>query len=353
MKQEKVKVIIEKVGRIWVQAKDVRYNNKAVKIEINKNFTKEIAKESIGKEIELDCNIDFIRKYTSGYDVIMYPINLKEVQEKQKVKEYKELKNKVFNSINKWTKEKAEEGIFYVSKFVKENIKKLEKEDRETAENLIRKYEKQTKKETFYYTEDFSSYDDVKKLEKGTIVRHITGEYGIVIKTSRSYKVSQADVEDGFHAWGTKYATETLCEVLSEDDARVKEFIANEKKEIIEENKIKRDDFFKTFAEEFSIENEVEFSQEEKEILKNKGTIKLSGKEVWIIEKNGGFGQVIVIEEKAIWYITNNTGDGDNWEINYLKSQTAEGYGYKLERTNKRLEMIERYIKIKNPLIID
>lgn len=350
MKQEKVKVIIEKVGRIWIQAKDVRYNNKAVKIEINENFNKEMAKESIGKEIELDCNIDFIRKYTSGYDVIMYPINLKEVQAKQKAKEYQELKNKIFNSINKWTKEKAAEGIFYVSKFVRENLNKLEKEDKETAEILITQYEKESKrkaeKETFYYIEDFSNYDDIKKLEKGTIVRHITGKYGVVIKASRSYKVSQADVEDGFHAWGTEYATETLCEVLSEDDARVKEFIANETKEIVEENKIEKDDFLKTFAEEFSIENKVEFSQEEKEIMKNE-KIKLTGEEVWEIEKINGFGKVFIIEENYIWYITNNTGDGDNWDLNFIESETSEGYGYKLLKTEKRIALIERFKKLK------
>lgn len=354
MKQEKVKVIIEKVGRIWVQAKDTRYNNKMVKIELNENFTKEYAKEHIGKELELDCKIEFKERYIGGYEVIMYPINLQKIAEEKKKLEYKELKNKILGSISKWTKEKAEEGILYVSKFVKENIEKLTEEDKKEVKDLIKSYERKIE-EIFYHIEDFSSYEEIEFLKVGDIVQHrITGKYGVVIKASKSFKVSQADVEDGFHAWGTRYATETICRVLDEEDSRVQEFKEKKmKKNVVVEVKDETVEFLKEFKEEFSIKNEIEFSAEEKEILKNKDKIRISGKEIWIIEKNGGFGQVIVIEEKAIWHITNNTGDGDNWEINYLESQTAEGYGYKLEKTNKRLEMIEKYIKIKNPLIID
>ena len=91
MKQEKVKVVIEKIGRIWIQAKDVRYNGKTVKIQINENFTKEYAKENIGKELEFDCKIEFKEKYVGGYEVIMYPINLEKVNEAKKIREYSEI----------------------------------------------------------------------------------------------------------------------------------------------------------------------------------------------------------------------------------------------------------------------
>lgn len=346
MKQEKVKVVIEKIGRIWIQAKDVRYNGKTVKIQINENFTKEYAKENIGKELEFDCKIEFKEKYVGGYEVIMYPINLEKVNEAKKIREYSELKNKIVHSIEKWTKEKAENGVFYVSKFVRENIEKLKEEDKKEVKDLIKKYETKVENNTFYYVEDFADYEDVEILQVGKIVKHkISGQYGIVIKSSKAYRVSQADVEDGFHAWGTKYATETLCKVLDETDVRVQAMIKEEAKKIEEvvESKNETKEFLQAFESEFSIENKIEFSEDEKQFLMKNSKIKLSGEEIWVIEKNNGFGKAIIVEKSYIWVIINNTGDGDNWDINFLISQTGEGYGYKLEKTNKRLDMLDKF----------
>ena len=65
-KSKKLEII--KIGRIYVEAKDLDYNGKKVKIVMNDNFTKEMAKENLNKVIELNVNVEF-------KEAILHPVS--------------------------------------------------------------------------------------------------------------------------------------------------------------------------------------------------------------------------------------------------------------------------------------
>ena len=87
MKLEKSKKLeIKKVGRKYVEAVDIAFNGKKVKIVMNDNFTKEMAKGNLNKIIELNVNVEF-------KEVILYPVDLEKIS--REAKEKATLKEKV------------------------------------------------------------------------------------------------------------------------------------------------------------------------------------------------------------------------------------------------------------------
>ncbi len=502
-KIKNAKVKIEKVGRIWVHATNPEYNNKAVKIQINEFFTKDFAKENIGKEVELTCKV-IIEEGYMGYNVIMYPI-LKSQQEEleiisayefikenlhwtkksaedgkfyitPKVKEkmemlkgtYKEeieiilseykkiaeeknkkiIAQKIKSSILKWTAEKAEAGEFYISGFVKENLEKINTEDREEIEKMLSKYKKIAEENApFYYNfypDIYLSKDECQKYI-GEVVE-INGRYGIV-KKAYCYKIQGEEEcrhpwgseytvemkcepipetddrvieykiekekkkaycykiqgeEECRHPWGSEYTVEMKCEPIPETDDRVIEykiekekrqleiekeneykqevnsFIQEFKKEFSEEKSIEFSDeekklieagkqikiqiekeneykqevnsFIQEFKKEFSEEKSIEFSDEEKKLIEAGKQIKIQGEEIWLTSSDGilhGGGKFLKITENSIWVVTNNGGDGDMWDLNFIYTGGAGGYGYKIQKTERRMEMIKKFKELK------
>lgn len=408
-KIKNAKVKIEKVGRIWVHATNPEYNNKAVKIQINEFFTKDFAKENIGKEVELTCKV-IIEEGYMGYNVIMYPI-LKSQQEEleivsayefikenlhwtkksaedgkfyitPKVKEkmemlkgtYKEeieiilseykkiaeeknkkiIAQKIKSSLLKWTAEKAETGEFYISGFVKENLEKINTEDREEVEKMLSKYKKIAEENApFYYNfypDIYLSKDECKKYI-GEVVE-INGRYGIV-KKAYCYKIQGE--EECRHPWASEYTVEMKCEPIPETDDRVIEYkIEKEKRqlEIEKENEYKQEvnSFIQEFKKEFSEEKSIEFSDEEKKLIEAGKQIKIQGEEIWLTSSDGilhGGGKFLKITENSIWVVTNNGGDGDMWDLNFIYTGGAGGYGYKIQKTERRMEMIKKFKELK------
>ena len=408
-KIKNVKIKIEKVGRIWVHATNPEYNNKAVKLQINEFFTKDFAKENIGKEVELTCKV-IIEEGYMGYNVVMYPI-LKNQQEElemisayefikenlywtkksaeegkfyitPKVKEkmnilkgiYKEeiekilseykkiaeernkkiIAQKIKSSILKWTAEKANFGEFYISGFVKENLEKVNIEDREEIDEILSKYKRIAEENApFYYNfypEIYLTKEECQKYIGDVIEKN--GKYGIV-KKAYCYKIQGE--EECRHPWGSEYTVEMKCEPIPETDDRVIEYkIEKERKnaEIKKENEYRQkiNSFVENFKKEFSEKNSVEFSKEEKNLIKKGEQIKINGEEVWLTSSDGiihGRGKFLKITENYIWVITNNGGDGDRWDVNFIYTGGAGGYGYKIQKTEKRMEMIEKFKKLK------
>lgn len=408
-KIKNAKVKIEKVGRIWVHATNPEYNNKAVKIQINEFFTKDFAKENIGKEVELTCKV-IIEEGYMGYNVIMYPI-LKSQQEEleiisayefikenlhwtkksaedgkfyitPKVKEkmemlkgtYKEeieiilseykkiaeeknkkiIAQKIKSSILKWTAEKAEAGEFYISGFVKENLEKINTEDREEIEKMLSKYKKIAEENApFYYNfypDIYLSKDECQKYI-GEVVE-INGRYGIV-KKAYCYKIQGE--EECRHPWASEYTVEMKCEPIPETDDRVIEYkIEKEKRqlEIEKENEYKQEvnSFIQEFKKEFSEEKSIEFSDEEKKLIEAGKQIKIQGEKIWLTSSDGilhGGGKFLKITENSIWVVTNNGGDGDMWDLNFIYTGGAGGYGYKIQKTERRMEMIKKFKELK------
>lgn len=407
IKNTKVKIL--KVGRIWVHATNPEYNNKIVKIQINEFFTKEFAKVNVGKEIELTCKIILEKGYV-GYDVIMYPISKSQQQEIEnvvtyefikenlhwtkkaaengkfyltpKVKEkmeilkgtykeeieeilsdYKKLaeeKNKkiivqkIKSSILKWTAEKAEYGEYYISNFVKENLEKISVEDKEEIEKMLLKYKERAKENVpFYYNLYLDIYLSKEECQKyiGNIIEK-NGRYGIV-KKAYCYKVKD---EDSYLHSLSAYTVEMKCKQLFENDERVilykkekEDKLRKEEKEI-ERNKI-INEFVKEFKEEFSNKNKIDFSSEEKEIINSGGELKITGEEIWLTNSyNGivyGTGKFLKITESYIWIINNNGADGAFWGMNFIYTGGAGGYGYKIEKTEKRIKLIEKLKELK------
>lgn len=408
-KIKNAKVKIEKVGRIWVHATNPEYNNKAVKIQINEFFTKDFAKENIGKEVELTCKV-IIEEGYMGYNVIMYPI-LKSQQEEleivsayefikenlhwtkksaedgkfyitPKVKEkmemlkgtYKEeieiilseykkiaeeknkkiIAQKIKSSLLKWTAEKAEAGEFYISGFVKENLEKINTEDREEVEKMLSKYKKIAEENApFYYNFYLDIYLSKEECQKyiGEVVE-INGRYGIV-KKAYCYKIQGE--EECRHPWGSEYTVEMKCEPIPETDDRVIEYkIEKEKKQLEteKENEYKQEvnSFIQEFKKEFSEEKSIEFSDEEKKLIEAGKQIKIQGEEIWLTSSDGilhGRGKFLKIAENSIWVVTNNGGDGDMWNLNFIYTGGAGGYGYKIQKTERRMEMIKKFKELK------
>ena len=78
MKLKSKKLEIKKIGRKYVEAVDIAFNGKKVKIVMNDNFTKEMAKENLNKIIKLNVNVEF-------KEAILHPVDKEKATLKEKV----------------------------------------------------------------------------------------------------------------------------------------------------------------------------------------------------------------------------------------------------------------------------
>ena len=115
MKLEKAKKVkIKKVGRKYVEAVDIAFNGKKVKIVINDNFTKEMAKGNLDKVIELNINVEFKNNSYMNYtEVILHPVDLEKISREAKEKA-------ILNEIAKMRKG-IDTMLYYVEKAYNED----------------------------------------------------------------------------------------------------------------------------------------------------------------------------------------------------------------------------------------
>ena len=152
MKIEKNKKLeIKKVGRKYVEAADIAFNGKKVKIVMNDNFTKEMAKESVDKIIELDVNVEFKNNSYMNYtEIILHPVNLeklsKEAKEKATLKEI-ESKKKGIDTMLYYVKKYSIEGKKYQNGIdvINDNLKEIERLSKNYESDYIEKIKSELK----------------------------------------------------------------------------------------------------------------------------------------------------------------------------------------------------------------
>lgn len=152
MKLEKAKKVkIKKVGRKYVEAVDIAFNGKKVKIVINDNFTKEMAKGNLDKVIELNVNVEFKNNSYMNYtEVILHPVDLEKISREAKEKA-------ILNEIAKMRKG-IDTMLYYVEKAYNEdrtyqngidvincNLKEIEKLSKEDETSYIEKIKAELK----------------------------------------------------------------------------------------------------------------------------------------------------------------------------------------------------------------
>lgn len=144
-------VEIKKVGRKYVEAADIAFNGKKVKIVMNDNFTKEMAKESVDKIIELDVNVEFKNNSYMNYtEIILHPVNLeklsKEAKEKARLKEI-ESNKKGINTMLYYVRKYSIEGKKYQNGFdvINDNLKEIERLSKNNESDYIEKIKSELK----------------------------------------------------------------------------------------------------------------------------------------------------------------------------------------------------------------
>ena len=150
MKLEKEKKVeIKKIGRKYVEALDVKFNNKKIKIVMNENFTKDFAKENLDKVVELDVYVEFEQK--RGYwNITLHPVDLEKISKEAKEKA-------ILNEITKMRKG-IDTMLYYVEKaynedrtyqngidVINDNLKEIEKLSKEDETSYIEKIKAELK----------------------------------------------------------------------------------------------------------------------------------------------------------------------------------------------------------------
>lgn len=152
MKIEKNKKLeIKKVGRKYVEAVDIAFNGKKVKIVMNENFTKETAKENLNKVIEINVNVEFKNNSYMGYtEIILHPVNLEKIsresKEKAVLREIESMK-KGIDTMLYYVKKYSVEGKKYQNGIdvINDNLKEIEKLSEEDMSEYIEKIKKELK----------------------------------------------------------------------------------------------------------------------------------------------------------------------------------------------------------------
>jgi hypothetical protein len=152
MKLEKSKKLeIKKVGRKYAEATDPAYNGKKVKIVMNDNFTKEMAKGNLDKVIELNVNVEFKNNSYMNYtEVILYPVDLekisREAKEKATLKEI-ESKKKGIDTMLYYVKKYSVEGKKYQNGIdvINDNLKEIERLSKNNDFDYIEKIKSELK----------------------------------------------------------------------------------------------------------------------------------------------------------------------------------------------------------------
>ena len=152
MKVEKSKKLeIKKVGRKYVEAVDIAFNGKKVKIVMNDNFTKEMAKGNLNKVIELNVNVEFKNNSYMNYtEVILHPVDLekisREAKEKATLKEI-ESKKKGIDTMLYYVKKYSVEGKKYQNGIdvINDNLKEIERLSKNNDFDYIEKIKSELK----------------------------------------------------------------------------------------------------------------------------------------------------------------------------------------------------------------
>ena len=152
MKLEKSKKLeIKKVGRKYVEAVDIAFNGKKVKIVMNDNFTKEMAKGNLDKVIELNVNVEFKNtSYMNYTEVILHPVDLekisREAKEKATLKEI-ESKKKGIDTMLYYVKKYSVEGKKYQNGIdvINDNLKEIERLSKNNDFDYIEKIKSELK----------------------------------------------------------------------------------------------------------------------------------------------------------------------------------------------------------------
>ena len=152
MKLEKSKKLeIKKVGRKYVEAVDIAFNGKKVKIVMNDNFTKEMAKGNLDKVIELNVNVEFKNNSYMNYtEVILHPVDLEkisiEAKEKATLKEI-ESKKKGIDTMLYYVKKYRVEGKKYQNGIdvINDNLKEIERLSKNNDFDYIEKIKSELK----------------------------------------------------------------------------------------------------------------------------------------------------------------------------------------------------------------
>ena len=152
MKLEKSKKLeIKKVGRKYVEAVDIAFNGKKVKIVMNDNFTKEMAKGNLNKVIELNVNVEFKNNSYMNYtEVILHPVDLekisREAKEKATLKEI-ESKKKGIDTMLYYVKKYSVEGKKYQNGIdvINDNLKEIERLSKNNDFDYIEKIKSELK----------------------------------------------------------------------------------------------------------------------------------------------------------------------------------------------------------------
>ena len=152
MKIEKNKKLeIKKVGKKYVEAVDIAFNGKKVKIVMNDNFTKETAKENLNKVIEINVNVEFKNNSYMNYtEVILHPVDLeklsREAKEKATLKEI-ESKKKGIDTMLYYVKKYSVEGKKYQNGIdvINDNLKEIERLSKNNESDYIEKIKSELK----------------------------------------------------------------------------------------------------------------------------------------------------------------------------------------------------------------
>ena len=152
MKLEKSKKLeIKKVGSKYVEAVDIAFNGKKVKIVMNDNFTKEMAKGNLDKVIELNVNVEFKNNSYMNYtEVILHPVDLekisREAKEKATLKEI-ESKKKGIDTMLYYVKKYSVEGKKYQNGIdvINDNLKEIERLSKNNDFDYIEKIKSELK----------------------------------------------------------------------------------------------------------------------------------------------------------------------------------------------------------------
>lgn len=150
MKLEKnKKVKLNKIGRLYVEAEDLAYNGKKIRIKMNENFTKDFAKQHLDNIVELNAYIEFEEK--NGYwKITLHPVDLEKIE---KEKEEKAILNEIakmkkgIKTMLYYVEKAYNEGRIYQNgiNVINDNLKKIEKLSKEDETSYVEKIKSQLK----------------------------------------------------------------------------------------------------------------------------------------------------------------------------------------------------------------
>lgn len=272
MKLEKEKKVeIKKIGRKYVEALDVKFNNKKIKIVMNENFTKDFAKENLDKVVELDVYVEFEQK--RGYwNITLHPVDLEKISKEAKEKA-------ILNEIAKMRKG-IDTMLYYVEKaynedrtyqngidVINDNLKEIEKLSKEDETSYIEKIKAELKSlevietkendnerqivdfdEPFVKGQEFKYFDKINNKE-------------VLVKVKKTWKHREPDALSLGGTEENQWCYYAIVEIIEETEEKEVAEVELSKKEI---EKIKK--YYKNF-EKREVKIFIEFIKKNRDIV--------------------------------------------------------------------------------------